>query len=227
MFNKKVVFDYPKPVKLIKQMINLYTNSNDNDIILDFFAGSGTTVHAVMELNAEDGGNRKFILMQINEKIDEQKSKTAYDFCKNELKSKIPVISDITVERVKRAAAKIKTEKNTDFGFKIFSIENRVKLQKRKEELNLTVRNISPFDAALNLMLSSGKTLDCDLMEIFKDKLYRYEKSFYLVDCDDDVLKFLRQHKEYEIFIDGYENLSLQNFLNLNEIFKDKITVIY
>lgn len=227
MFNKKVVFDYPKPVKLIKQMINLYTNPNDNDIILDFFAGSGTTAQAVMELNAEDSGNRKFILVQIDEKIDEQKSKTAYDFCKNELKSKIPVISDITVERVKRAAAKIKKEKNTDFGFKIFSIENRVKLQKRKEELNLTVRNISPFDAALNLMLSSGKTLDCDLMEIFKDKLYRYEESFYLVDCDDDVLKFLRQHKECEIFIDGYENLSLQNFLNLNEIFKDKITVIY
>lgn len=227
MFNKKVVFDYPKPVKLIKQMINLYTNPNDNDIILDFFAGSGTTAQAVMELNAEDGGNRKFILVQIDEKIDEQKSKTAYDFCKNELKSKIPFISDITVERVKRAAAKIKKEKNTDFGFKIFSIENRVKLQKRKEELNLTVRNISPFDAALNLMLSSGKTLDCDLIEIFKDKLYRYEESFYLVDCDDDALKFLRQHKECEIFIDGYENLSLQNFLNLNEIFKDKITVIY
>ena len=113
MFNKKVVFDYPKPVKLIKQMINLCTNPNDNDIILDFFAGSGTTAHAVMELNAEDGGNRKFILVQIDEKIDEQKSKTAYDFCKNELKSKIPVISDITVERVKRAAAKIKKEKNT------------------------------------------------------------------------------------------------------------------
>ena len=53
MFNKKVVFDYPKPVKLIKQMIRLYTNPNDNDIILDFFAGSGTTAHAVMELNAE------------------------------------------------------------------------------------------------------------------------------------------------------------------------------
>ena len=65
MFNKKVVFDYPKPVKLIKQMINLYTNPNDNDIILDFFAGSGTTAQAVMELNAEDGGNRKFILMKI------------------------------------------------------------------------------------------------------------------------------------------------------------------
>ena len=112
MFNKKVVFDYPKPVKLIKRMINLYTNPNDNDIILDFFAVSGTTAHAVMELNAEDGVNRKFILVQIDEKINEQKSKTAYDFCKNELKSKIPFISDITVERVKRAAAKIKKEKN-------------------------------------------------------------------------------------------------------------------
>ncbi|MCI6641061.1 MULTISPECIES: site-specific DNA-methyltransferase [Campylobacter] len=227
IFNNESVFNYSKSIYLIKDFLQISTTPNSNDIILDFFAGSGTTAHAVMELNAEDGGNRKFILVQIDEKIDEQKSKTAYDFCKNELKSKIPFISDITVERVKRAAAKIKKEKNTDLGFKIFSIENKVKLQKQKEELNLTVRNISPFDTALNLMLSSGKTLDCDLIEIFKDKLYRYEESFYLVDCDDDVLKFLRQHKECEIFIDGYENLSLQNFLNLNEIFKDKIMVIY
>ena len=96
------VFDTPKPIKLLQRFIHIATNQND--IILDFFAGSGTTAHAVMAQNLEDDGNRKFILVQLDEKIDEKKSKTAYDFCKNELKSKNPTIFDITKERILRAA---------------------------------------------------------------------------------------------------------------------------
>ena len=99
---KTQIFDFPKPVNLIKHFIKISTN--DNDTILDFFAGSGTTAHAVMAQNLEDGGNRKFILVQLDEKIDEKKSKTAYDFCKNELKSDNPTIFDITKERILRAA---------------------------------------------------------------------------------------------------------------------------
>ncbi len=96
------VFDTPKPISLLKYLIRISTA--DNDIILDFFAGSGTTAHAVMAQNLEDGGNRKFILVQLDEKIDERNSKVAYDFCKNELKSKNPTIFDITKERILRAA---------------------------------------------------------------------------------------------------------------------------
>lgn len=91
-----------KSKELLSDLIQI--SSSDSDIILDFFAGSGTTAHAVMAQNLEDGGNRKFILVQLDEKIDERNSKVAYDFCKNELKSKNPTIFDITKERILRAA---------------------------------------------------------------------------------------------------------------------------
>lgn len=98
-------FTYPKGVNFIQEIIKHATSKTTQDeIIMDFFAGSGTTAHAVMAQNLEDGGNRKFILVQLDEKIDEKKSKTAYDFCKNELKSKNPTIFDITKERILRAA---------------------------------------------------------------------------------------------------------------------------
>lgn len=104
----KLVFNDPKPVNLLKQLIQSATmQGNSNDIILDFFAGSGTTAQAVMELNAQDNGNREFILVQLDEAIDKSKSKTAYEFCKNELGSENPTIFDITKERIKRASAKI------------------------------------------------------------------------------------------------------------------------
>lgn len=103
------LFDTPKPLALIKQILQLITLPNDSDIILDFFAGSGTTAQAVMELNAQDRGNREFILVQLDEVIDKSKSKTAYEFCKNELGSENPTIFDITKERIKRAANKIAT----------------------------------------------------------------------------------------------------------------------
>lgn len=111
LMNGEKIFTYAKPVNLIKHLLKISTNANvankQPDIILDFFAGSGTTAQAVMELNSEDKGNREFILVQTPEPIDEKKSKTAFDFAKFELKSERPAISDITIERVKRAAKKI------------------------------------------------------------------------------------------------------------------------
>jgi len=109
LFNTEVgvIFDYAKPTSLIKFLVRFLPTKSD--LILDFFAGSGTTGDAVMQLNAEDGGNRKFILVQLPEPIDEKKNKTAYDFVKNELKAE-PTIFEITKERLLRAAKKIKTE---------------------------------------------------------------------------------------------------------------------
>lgn len=118
------VFDFPKPVSLIKYLINFLVNKNE--LILDFFAGSGTTGDSVMQLNAEDTGNRKFILAQLPELIDQKSNKTAYDFVKNELKVEIPTIFEITKERLIRASKKIQEERededlsNQDLGFKIF-----------------------------------------------------------------------------------------------------------
>ncbi|EAH6636199.1 site-specific DNA-methyltransferase, partial [Campylobacter jejuni] len=193
IFNGKLVFENPKPTTLIKEIF--FANTNQNDIILDFFAGSGTTAQAVMELNAEDNGNRKFILVQLDEKIDENKSKVAYDFCKNELGSENPVISDITIERVKRAGEKILKEnrdKNLDLGFKVFSLVEKPELTKDElNTLNLKYHeNLSPYEKALNLALLNGKTLDKDLKMILKDKLYECEDCFYIVNCDDEVLEF-------------------------------------
>ena len=123
---QNTIFDTPKPTKLIKHLAQISTN--DGDIVMDFFAGSGTTAHAVMELNAEDRnngkqGNRKFILVQLDEAIKQDgKDKIVYDFCKG-LGSENPTIADITIERVKRAGAKIREankDSTIDTGFKVF-----------------------------------------------------------------------------------------------------------
>ena len=124
LFNNQKIFDTPKPINLIKTLLQISTSTNSNDIILDFFAGSGTTAQAVMELNAEYKGNREFILVQLDEVIDKSKStsKAAYEFCKNELGSENPTIFDITKERIKRASAKIAQNSNLDLGFKIYEL---------------------------------------------------------------------------------------------------------
>jgi adenine specific DNA methylase mod len=99
LFDGVAYFDYPKPVKLIKQLASLCTDGND--IILDFFSGSGTTAHAVAELNAEDGGNRRWICVQLPELTDEKSE--AY-------KAGYRTIADIARERIRRAGAKIQAD---------------------------------------------------------------------------------------------------------------------
>jgi len=105
------LFDNPKPVELLKWCINLSTNSSD--LILDFFAGSGTTGQAVWDLNKEDGGNRKFILVQLDEKVQDE-----------EIKKEFPTVADICIERLRRVSEKYRKEDNNhDFGFKIFRLD--------------------------------------------------------------------------------------------------------
>lgn len=122
VFDNSLIFDFPKPIKLIKRFIHISTKNND--IILDFFAGSCTTGHAVMELNKEDGGNRKFICIQMPEKTD--KKSEAY-------KQGYEKISDIGAERLRRAGNRIKEEiektrnenienKDIDTGFKYYRL---------------------------------------------------------------------------------------------------------
>ena len=121
LFNGTKVFSRPKPTILIKKLLKM-ADAKTDVIILDFFAGSGTTGDAIMQLNADDGGNRKYVLVQLPEPIDPKKNKAAYDFVKEELKGE-PTIFEITKERLKRAATKIKKDKKdykVDLGFKIF-----------------------------------------------------------------------------------------------------------
>lgn len=122
LFEGKAFFDYPKPTKLIKKLAEL--NTADNDIILDFFSGSGTTAESVMQLNVEDGGNRKHIQVQLPEPTDEKSE--AY-------KAGYRKISDIARERINRAGEKIKTdfadklaERDTplDVGYRTFKLSD-------------------------------------------------------------------------------------------------------
>jgi adenine-specific DNA-methyltransferase len=124
LFGTNAIFSFPKPSKLIKHLLHI--SSNPDDIILDFFAGSGTTAEAVMRINSEDNGNRKCIIVQLPEQISPKSNKTAYDFVKDELKIEEPTIFEITKERLIRASKKIKEENkdkdisNQDLGFKVF-----------------------------------------------------------------------------------------------------------
>ena len=97
LFDGKKYFDYPKPVSLIERCLQLYSDSDS--IVLDFFSGSATTAHAIMKLNAEDNGKRKFIMVQLPEETeaDSAARKAGYNN-----------ICDIAKERIRRAAAKIK-----------------------------------------------------------------------------------------------------------------------
>lgn len=125
-----IPFDFAKPSGLIKYLLSIVDDSK-NEIILDFFSGSSTTAHAVMQLNSEDEGNRKFIMVQLPEKIEEEKNKLN--------KSKYSTISDIGKERIRRAGEKIKAEivqsnkrlligdelkKIPDIGFRVLKVDS-------------------------------------------------------------------------------------------------------
>lgn len=114
IFNGKKIFDFPKSLNMIKKIIEMGTNKNS--IILDFFSGSATTAHAVMKLNAEDSGDRKYICVQIPEPIKEDKP--AY-------KEGYKTIDEIGRKRIELSAEKIKKETNADidYGFKLYSLK--------------------------------------------------------------------------------------------------------
>ncbi|EAH5675790.1 site-specific DNA-methyltransferase [Campylobacter upsaliensis] len=231
-------FTYPKSVDFIKEITKHATNGGGGDIVLDFFAGSGTTAQAVMELNAEDGGNRQFILVQLDEPIDEAKSKVAYDFCKNTLKSQNPVISDITIERVKRAAAKIAkaakqdllSAKELDLDFRLFTMVQKPELvSEENDNLRLiTHADLSPQDKALNLALQDSKMLHKKLESIIKDKLYQCENSLYIVQMDKEVLDYIKNKTHDEIvYLNAFDDIDLQEYLNLESHLKTRLYVVF
>lgn len=133
IFDGADIFDTPKPLRLISRCINLATGPED--IVLDFFAGSGTTGHAVIAENASDGGKRKYVLVQLPEPLDieNKDQKSAADFC--DKLGKPRSIAELTKERLHRAGKKIKEESPNyqgDLGFKVFKLDSS---------------NIKPWDA--------------------------------------------------------------------------------
>ena len=165
LFDGKKVFDYPKPVELIKRAISLYADRDS--IILDFFSGSSTTAQAVMELNASDEGERKFIMVQLQEEFPE--SSDGY-------KMGFKTICDAAKERIRRAGKKIKEEsplttQDLDTGFRVFRLEesNYEEVSKSPNEysqdtLSLFENNIkadrTDMDLLFGAMLAWGVTLD-------------------------------------------------------------------
>ena len=153
IFGGKKFFDYPKPVELIKRCLALYTDPDS--LILDFFSGSATTAHAVMQLNAEDGGHRKYIMVQLPEETPEGSEARKAGF------ATIPAIAK---ERIRRAGAKIKAEsplhrQNLDTGFRVFRLDSTnykdVYLHPsayEQQDLDLFAKNIKPDRTELDLL---------------------------------------------------------------------------
>jgi len=117
LFDGKGYFDGPKPIRYLNRILRV-ANLNEADLVLDFFAGSATTAHAVMQLNAKDGGNRKFIMVQLPEPCEEKSEA---------FKAGYKTIAEIGKKRIRRAAAKIKQENpkhEGDLGFKVFKLDS-------------------------------------------------------------------------------------------------------
>ena len=198
IMNGKKIFDTPKPISLLQKIIKLSTGKND--IILDFFAGSGTTGDAVMRLNAEDGGNRKYVLVQLDEPIKKKNNKEAYDFVKNELK-KEPTIFEIAAERLRRAGAKIEQtqqekpqelaqEKSTlDTGFKIFALakdkNNEIHRIKHSEQKQLPTKlpkiTIQNETLLYNMLLGAGIPFQEKIHCLIKNTCYQAKEHLFIL----------------------------------------------
>ncbi|WP_209731876.1 site-specific DNA-methyltransferase [Methanococcus voltae] len=203
LFDNKKIFDFPKPSSFIKKYI--IHSCNKNDIILDFFSGSATTAHAVMQLNSEDNGNRKFIMVQLPEETDPKKE--AY-------KAGYKNICEIGKERIRRAGNKIKEElkeKNSqtkdgktiniselDFGFKVFKLDssnmkdlyyplNEVTQTKLMDYSDLLKEDRTEEDLLYQLMLDRGIPISAKVqINIINGKKVFNIDNGYLIACFDN-----------------------------------------
>lgn len=250
IINSDKLFSQPKPIELIMYLISLLRNNNG--IFLDFFAGSGTTAHAVMDLNKEDGGNRKFILVQLPEQTDSKSE--AY-------KAGYKKISDITIERNKRVIERIKKEqkdnkglfedKQYNPGFKVYKLAKsnfpRVDFQSdpdksEDENVKLLKKYIAEkeatFDFAFNendifdeVLLKNGFMLNYKLEQIKdfgKNKVYKvndeYKEGLVCLDVsiDNKTIGDLEKYKD-KLFICLERALDTTKKWNLKHALGDKL----
>lgn len=218
LFDGKSIFDFTKPVSLIQKLLALQiNNSPDNDfVVLDFFSGSATTAHAVMQLNAEDGGNRKFIMVQLPELTDEKSE--AY-------KAGYKNICEIGKERIRRAGKKIKedsplTTQDLDTGFRVLKLDST-----NMEDIYYSPKDIcqadifslvdnvksdrTAEDLLFQVMLELGATLDSKIAtEVVAGKTIYNVADGYLVACfdkdvtDEVVTTIAKMHPLYAVLRD-------------------------
>lgn len=200
------LFDFPKNVDVIREL--LLTATEDDSLILDFFSGSATTAHAVMQLNAEEGGHRKYIMVQIPEKTDNEQ---------------YPTICEIGKERIRRAAAKIKESTNADidYGFRVLKLSDSNMLdvyytpsEMEQGQLKLFTDNVKPGrsseDLLFQTMLELGATLDSKIERSkVNGKTVFNVADGYLVACfdtdvTDDVVKAIaKMQPQYAVLRDS------------------------
>lgn len=239
-----LVFDYTKPVELIKYLLGLQINNKDseNDIILDFFSGSATTAHAVMQLNAEDGGHRKFIMVQLPEKCDEKSE--AY-------KAGYKTICEIGKERIRRAGKKIREEitdnsslltpnSKLDTGFRVLKCDasnmKDVYYNPAEYEVNMFSRledNIkadrTPEDLLFQVMLDLGILLSSKIqvrsVEVgMRSYSYFDVEDGYLIACfdeniDEEVINTIAKQKPYYFVMRDSSMASDSVATNFDQIF--------
>lgn len=230
LFDKKY-FDYTKPIKLIYNLVK--SNFTEEGIILDFFSGSATTAHAVMQLNSEDGGNRKFIMVQLPEKTDE-KSEAFKAGYKN--------ICEIGKERIRRAGKKIKEEsplttQDLDTGFRVLKLDS-TNMQDiyyspkdiSQPDLFSQVDNVKPDrtgeDLLFQVMLELGATLDSKIETamVAGKTLYDVAEG-YLVACfdqnvSDEVVKAIAQMQPAYAVLRDTSMTNDATVTNFEQIFK-------
>ncbi len=230
IFGNRNYFSYPKPSLLLKHILEI--GSDNNSIILDFFSGSATTAHAVMQLNAEDGGNRRFIMIQLPEKCEENSEAYKIGY-KN--------ICEVGKERIRRAGEKIKAEnpdKDLDVGFRVLRVDsdNMADIAKRPSDitqgqLKLDVENIVPERSDLDLLF--GVMVDCGLMlDMPIETKQMDDKTYYVVNHGDLVACFEKNIPEKLIYEIARMNpvcavfrdssfVEPKDKINLAEIFKN------
>ena len=204
------VFDYPKTVEMLMKTIEMGTDSDEGAYVLDFFSGSGTTAHAVMQLNAKDGGNRKFIMVQLPERTDEKSE--AY-------KAGYKNICEIGKERIRRAGRKIKedsplTTQDLDIGFRVLKCDtsNMKEVYYNPAEYEASLfsslednikEDRTPEDLLFQVMLDLGVLLSSKIEEttIAGKKVFNVEDN-YLIACFDsnvteETIKAIAKQKPY------------------------------
>ena len=225
-----IPFDFPKPTALLKYILHLIVEKDY--YVLDFFSGSATTAHAVMQLNAEDGGHRKFIMVQLPEKCDEKSE--AY-------KAGYKTICEIGKERIRRAGTKIKEEaglaaQNLDTGFRVLKCDTSnmkdVYYNPAEYEVNMFSRledNIkedrTPEDLLFQVMLDLGVLLSSKIEEttIAGKKVFNVEDNYLIACFDSDVseetIKAIAKQKPYYFVMRDSSMASDSVATNFDQIF--------
>lgn len=239
LFNERI-FSFPKPVALMQTLVEQATKGDD--IILDFFAGSGTTAHAVMAQNSADGGNRKYVLVQLPEALEEgnREQKTAYDYCQK--LGKPANIAELTKERLRRAGKAVAEGEchpdwNRDVGFRVLKVDtsNMKDVYYRPDELKQSdlidmVDNVKEGRTAEDLLFQVLVDWGVDLTLPIRRETVQGKTVFFvddnaLVACFDrgiteDLVKELAGHEPLRVVFRDNGFVSDAVKINVEQIFR-------